>query len=54
MATFFLDEHDEREVGPDQVVVVPAGVWHGFINSGDRPLRQIDIHVSSSFDTEWR
>jgi mannose-6-phosphate isomerase-like protein (cupin superfamily) len=53
-ATFFLGEDERREVGPDQVVVVPAGLWHGFVNSGDGPLRQIDIHVSPSFDTEWR
>jgi hypothetical protein len=33
---------------------VPRGQWHGFVNSGDGPLRQIDIHVSPSFSTEWR
>jgi mannose-6-phosphate isomerase-like protein (cupin superfamily) len=53
-ATFFLGEDEQREVGPDEVVVVPAGQWHGFVNSGDGPLRQIDIHVSPSFSTEWR
>jgi mannose-6-phosphate isomerase-like protein (cupin superfamily) len=53
-ATFFLGEDERCEVGPDQVVVVPAGLWHGFVNSGDGPLRQIDIHVSPSFDTQWR
>jgi mannose-6-phosphate isomerase-like protein (cupin superfamily) len=52
-ATFFIGEDEQREVGPDEVVVVPAGQWHGFVNSGDGPLRQIDIHVSPSFDTEW-
>ena len=52
-ATFFLGEDEQREVGPGEVVVVPAGQWHGFVNSGDGPLRQIDIHVSASFDTEW-
>jgi mannose-6-phosphate isomerase-like protein (cupin superfamily) len=44
---------DQREVGPGAIVVVPAGHWHGFVNSGDGPLRQIDIHVSAGFDTEW-
>src|SRR5512132_914556 len=52
-ATFFLGD-ERREVGPGQVVVVPAGQWHGFVNSGDGPLRQIDIHVSPGFETEWR
>jgi mannose-6-phosphate isomerase-like protein (cupin superfamily) len=50
--TFFLGD-EQREVGPGQVVVVPAGQWHGFVNSGDGPLRQIDIHVSPGFETEW-
>jgi mannose-6-phosphate isomerase-like protein (cupin superfamily) len=33
--------------------VVPAGVAHAFVNSGDGPLRQLDIHVGPQFDTEW-
>jgi mannose-6-phosphate isomerase-like protein (cupin superfamily) len=44
---------EEREVGPGEIVVIPAGQWHGFVNSGDGPLRQIDIHLSPRFDTEW-
>ena len=45
---------DERlKVGPGDVVIVPAGVAHSFTNSGEGRLRQIDIHVSPSFDTEW-
>ena len=51
-ATLFLGD-EQREVGPGQVVVVPAGQWHGFVNSGDGPLRQIDIHVSAVFETQW-
>jgi mannose-6-phosphate isomerase-like protein (cupin superfamily) len=51
-ATFLIGE-EQREVGPGQVVVVPAGQWHGFVNSGTGPLRQIDIHVSAGFETEW-
>jgi mannose-6-phosphate isomerase-like protein (cupin superfamily) len=35
------------------LVVVPAGVPHAFTNTGDEPLRQIDIHVSPDFDTTW-
>jgi mannose-6-phosphate isomerase-like protein (cupin superfamily) len=53
-ATFFLGEDEQREVGPGEIVVVPSGQWHGFVNSGGGPLRQIDVHVSPSFDTEWR
>jgi quercetin dioxygenase-like cupin family protein len=53
-ATFSIGEDERREVVAGAIVVVPAGVWHGFVNSGDGVLRQIDIHVSPSFDTEWR
>lgn len=35
------------------IVVVPAGQPHGFVNSGDGPLRQIDIHLSGRYVTEW-
>ena len=30
-----------------------GGQPHGFVNSGQGRLRQIDIHVSPSFSTEW-
>src|SRR3954447_6464691 len=43
----------ELEIEAGQLVVVPAGVPHGFTNSGDGPLRQIDIHLSPRFVTEW-
>jgi mannose-6-phosphate isomerase-like protein (cupin superfamily) len=36
-----------------QVVVVPAGVPHKFVNSGAGRLRQVDIHASERFITEW-
>jgi len=51
-ATFTLDG-EERVVRAGEVVVAPAGVAHRFVNSGDGPLRQVDIHVSRAFDTEW-
>ncbi|MEZ0293063.1 MAG: hypothetical protein ACAH82_11010 [Solirubrobacteraceae bacterium] len=35
------------------MVIVPAGVVHGFANRGDVPLKQLDIHVSPSFRTDW-
>ena len=34
------------EVSGGQIVVVPAGVPHKFVNSGSGPLRQVDIHPS--------
>jgi mannose-6-phosphate isomerase-like protein (cupin superfamily) len=51
-ATFTLGEA-ERVVGAGEVVVAPAGVAHRFVNSGAGRLRQIDIHESPRFITEW-
>jgi mannose-6-phosphate isomerase-like protein (cupin superfamily) len=45
---------DKRhEVTAGDVIVIPAGTPHSFINSGDTPLRQTDIHASPKFVTEW-
>jgi mannose-6-phosphate isomerase-like protein (cupin superfamily) len=47
------DGDGKRDVRAGDVVLIPAGHPHGFVNSGDVRLRQIDIHVSPSFSTEW-
>jgi mannose-6-phosphate isomerase-like protein (cupin superfamily) len=52
MATFTAGE-ETLEVKGGQVVVVPAGVAHRFVNSGAGRLRQVDIHASERFVTEW-
>jgi len=36
-----------------EIVIVPANTPHRFTNTGNGPLRQIDIHVNSRFETEW-
>ncbi|GHO64059.1 cupin [Ktedonobacter sp. SOSP1-52] len=41
------------EVKAGNIVIVPAGVPHKFLNSGEGLLRQIDIHASPKFITEW-
>lgn len=51
-ATFRLGD-EERVVRAPDVVVAPARVPHGFANNGSETLRQVDIHVSAAFDTEW-
>jgi mannose-6-phosphate isomerase-like protein (cupin superfamily) len=51
-ATFTAGD-EQIEVNGGQVVVVPAGVAHKFVNSGEERLRQVDIHVSERFVTEW-
>jgi mannose-6-phosphate isomerase-like protein (cupin superfamily) len=43
----------ELVVSAGDIVVVPAGQPHGFVNSGEGPLRQIDIHLSPRYVTEW-
>ena len=43
----------ERELRAGEIAIVPAGMPHKFVNSGDGPLRQIDIHLSPRFGTEW-
>jgi mannose-6-phosphate isomerase-like protein (cupin superfamily) len=44
---------ETMEVGAGRAVVVPAGVPHKFVNSGTERLRQVDIHASDRFITEW-
>ncbi|MDQ3252015.1 MAG: cupin domain-containing protein [Actinomycetota bacterium] len=49
----FMAGDEVIEAKGGQVVVVPAGVPHKFVNSGTGRLRQIDIHASDRFVTEW-
>ena len=51
-ATFTAGDETIEVVG-GRVVVVPAGVPHKFVNSGAGRLRQVDIHASGRFVTEW-
>ena len=51
-ATFTAGDEVIEATG-GQVIVVPAGVAHKFVNSGDARLRQVDIHASDHFVTEW-
>jgi mannose-6-phosphate isomerase-like protein (cupin superfamily) len=51
-ATFTL-AGEERVVGGGEAVVAPTGVAHRFVNSGTGRLRQVNIHESPRFDTEW-
>lgn len=44
---------DTVEVTAPRILVVAAGVPHGFVNSGDGRLRQVDIHLSERIVTEW-
>ena len=44
---------EEREVGAGDIVIVPANASHRFVNVGGETLRQVDVHVSPRFITEW-
>jgi mannose-6-phosphate isomerase-like protein (cupin superfamily) len=41
------------EAHAGQIVIVPANTPHKFLNAGDGALRQVDIHLSKEFITEW-
>lgn len=43
----------ERIVRAGEIVIVAAGQAHAFTNTGAGPLRQLDIHVSPRFHTDW-
>jgi quercetin dioxygenase-like cupin family protein len=42
-----------REARQGDILTVRAGEPHKFINSGTGVLRQIDIHLNSTFETTW-
>jgi mannose-6-phosphate isomerase-like protein (cupin superfamily) len=44
---------EERRVEAGEIVVVPPDTPHRFFNSGRGLLRQVDIHTSPRFVTEW-
>jgi len=43
----------EREADAGDILIVRAGEPHKFINCGDGPLRQLDIHLNPTFETTW-
>jgi quercetin dioxygenase-like cupin family protein len=51
-ATFTIGSNTV-EASAGQVLIAKPGVAHKFVNSGDGTLRQIDIHASDRFVTEW-
>lgn len=41
------------EATAGEIVVVPAGTPHKFVNAGTTPLRQVNIHPVPRMETEW-
>lgn len=52
-AALFVADAEERVVGAGGIVVVPAGTPHRFESVGPGVFREIAIHVSGRFVTEW-
>ncbi len=51
-ASFTFGDATIEAIG-GQIMIVPAGVAHKFVNSGIGPLRQVAIHLSGRMITEW-
>jgi mannose-6-phosphate isomerase-like protein (cupin superfamily) len=49
----FSDGKEDRVVGAGDVVIDPPEQPHAFVSSGDVRLRQIDVHPSPRFETDW-
>ncbi len=47
------DGESKHAVHGGEMAVVDADQPHGFVNSGEGRLRQIDIHLSPKLITEW-
>jgi quercetin dioxygenase-like cupin family protein len=57
---YVIEGQSTWTIGKEQVIastgdtlVVHAGEPHGFVNSGEGQLRQIDIHLHPTFETTW-
>ncbi|MGM0482594.1 MAG: cupin domain-containing protein [Patescibacteria group bacterium] len=44
-AKVVLNKTEEKEIEDDWAVVIPAGVWHNVINTGDKPLKIYTIYA---------
>ncbi len=51
-ATYTIGEAT-LEARAGQIAIVPAGTPHKFVNSGTGRLKQVGIHYSPRFITEW-
>ena len=51
--TFTVGE-EQVEVGGGKVVIVPAGTWYGFTNTGSDVAHHVDIHVNGQMSSEWK
>jgi mannose-6-phosphate isomerase-like protein (cupin superfamily) len=52
VSTFTVDTTTLEAVA-GQTIIVPADMPHKFMNNGHVQLKQIDIHISKEFITDW-
>jgi mannose-6-phosphate isomerase-like protein (cupin superfamily) len=50
--TFTVGDETVEATG-GQIVIVPAGQPHKFVNAGAGPARHLDLHASGRMITEW-
>jgi quercetin dioxygenase-like cupin family protein len=51
-ATFTVGD-DQIEARAGEIVVAPADIPHGFVNSGSSVLRSVNIHPVPEMETVW-
>ena len=49
----FTAGEEQVELAAGDTLVIPAGTAHSFVNIGSTVLRQVDLHASPRFVTEW-
>ena len=52
IATFTVGS-ETLEAHAGQVIIVPAETPHKFMNKSNGHLKQVDIHISKKFITDW-
>jgi quercetin dioxygenase-like cupin family protein len=52
-SAMYMIGSDTIEAHAGQIIIAPADVPHGFVNSGEGRLKQVDIHDSKDIITHW-
>jgi mannose-6-phosphate isomerase-like protein (cupin superfamily) len=52
VSTFVVGD-STMQAGAGQIIIVPSNVPHKFSNTSNTRLKQVDIHVSKQFITQW-
>jgi quercetin dioxygenase-like cupin family protein len=44
---------ETKNFSENNIVIIPAGVWHEFKNCSERPVFMINLHPVAEMVTEW-